>query len=387
MPRIFISTGEVSGDLQGALLIQALQTEAVAQKMPLEIVATGGPRMAAAGADLIADTTKIGSIGLVAALNYVLPTLGIQRQVQKYLQQHPPDTVVLIDYMSVNVPLGGVLRRNSAVPIAYYIAPQEWVWTASLSATGQIARTTSQLLAIFPEEAKHYQKHGANVTWVGHPLVDRLATAPSRAEARQMLGIAPDQLVITLVPASRRQEITYLLPVVLQAAQTILAQFPQAQFWLPLASPDFQAPIAAAAQAAGLSLNFVSEPLPALAAADLVITKSGTVNLEAALLNVPQIVIYRVHPFDVWFYRTFLKFSVDFISPVNLVTREPIVTELLQDQANPETIAKIALEILQQPQKRDQILQGYAKMRQALGEPGAVQRAAQAILQLLPAKA
>ncbi|NET52341.1 MAG: hypothetical protein F6K09_27730 [Merismopedia sp. SIO2A8] len=136
---IFISTGEVSGDLQGAMLIEALKRCAQITGLELEIVALGGEKMAAAGAKLLVNTTGIGSVGLLESLPFVLPTLQIQRRAQHYLQQHPPDIAVLIDYFGPNLVIGNLIRsRLPQVPIVYYIAPQDWVWSVSSRNTAKL---------------------------------------------------------------------------------------------------------------------------------------------------------------------------------------------------------------------------------------------------------
>jgi lipid-A-disaccharide synthase len=383
MARLFISTGEVAGDLQGSLLIKALQQQAQAQGLDLEILALGGDRMAAAGATLLGHTSSIGSIGLLEALRYLWPSFRVQQQAKRYLQAHPPDLVVLIDYMAANIPLGRHLRRAFGIPIIYYIAPQEWVWSSSISTTAQIVQITDRLLAIFPEEARYYQRHGAQVRWVGHPLLDHLQAAPTRQTARQRLGIPDDQIAIALIPASRKQELKYLLPVIFAAAQQVQTQQPKARFWIPLSLEQYRQPIAEAIDAYGLRADIVTEPQLVLAAADLAITKSGTVNLEAALLGVPQVVIYRVSRLTAWIARHLLKFSIPFMSPPNLVVMRPIVPEFLQDEATPDQVAQAALDLLT-PTRRQQVLSDYEHLRQALGETGAVERAAQEILALLP---
>ncbi len=383
--KIFISTGEVSGDLQGSLLIAALNRQAQATGLELEIVALGGTRMAAAGATLLADTTSVGSVGILESLPFLLPILQIQRNAQKYLQQHPPDLVVLIDYMALNLEIGTYLRRYlPAVPIIYYIAPQDWVWSLSQSNTARIIGISDLLLAVFPEEARYFKERGASVSWVGHPLVDRIEEFPSRVQARCALGIEPEKLAIALLPASRSQEIKYLLPVMFQAAQQIQTQLPQVHFWIPLSMEAYRRPIEQAIERYGLRATVLAgDNKQVLAAADLAITKSGTVNLELALLNVPQVVIYRVNPITAWIARYLFKFSIPFMSPPNLVQMKPVVPELLQELATPENIVREALSLLLNPQKRQQTLADYKEMRQALGESGVCSRAAQEILQLL----
>lgn len=385
MKRIFISTGEVSGDLQGSLLIQALRRRAEQADLQLDIWALGGQRMATAGATLLADTSAIGSIGLFESLPYVFSTLRIQHRVKQLLRRHPLDLVVMIDYVSPNVALGRFLRKYLPhVPTVYYIAPQEWVWSISPRNTQQILTISDRLLAIFPAEADYYQKQGGQVTWVGHPLLDRIQSAPSREQARHALGIPADQFVIALIPASRWQEIKYIVPVMLDAACQIQQQLPQAHFWLPLSLPAYQRALEQAIQQRGLRATLVADhsSQTVIAAADLAISKSGTVNLETALLNVPQLVMYRLNPVTAWIAEHLLRFSAPYVSPVNLTLMEPIVPEFLQYQATPERIAQTAIDLLH-PEHRQQMQAGYQRMRQALGEPGVCDRAAQEILTLL----
>jgi lipid-A-disaccharide synthase len=412
---IFISTGEVSGDLQGALLIDALKRQAKTVGLELEIVALGGEKMAKAGATLLGDTTTIGSVGLLESLPFVLPTLQVQRRAKQYLQQHPPDLVVLIDYMGPNLSIGSFIGRHlPKVPVVYYIAPQEWVWSLSPRNTATIVEMTDQLLAVFPEEARYFEKKGASVSWVGHPLVDKMQSSPTREQARKALGIEPDQTAIALLPASRRQELKYMMPIIFEAArqlqfklsgtgdmegedtgksQTKLSASGRLPiwassshsplFWIPLSLEAYRPAIETAIQQYGLSATVVAgQTQEVLAAADLAITKSGTVNLELALLNVPQVVFYRVSRLTYWIGQNFLKFSIPFMSPPNLVVMRSIVPELLQEQATPENIVQEALELLYNPERRQQTLADYQEMRQLLGEVGVCDRAASEILQL-----
>lgn len=386
--RIFISTGEVSGDLQGALLIKALHRHAATIGLELEILALGGDRMAEAGAKLLGHTSTIGSVGILESLPYVVPTLQVQRRAKQYLKQNPPDLVVLIDYMGPNVAFCGYLHKYlPQVPVVFFIAPQEWVWSVSSYNTDRIIEATAKILAIFPAEANYYQRKGGKVTLVGHPLVDRVQAAPDRETARSALSIAPNQTAIVLLPASRQQELKYLMPVMFEAAQQLQAKLPKAHFWIPLALEKYRPAIAAAIakyklRATLLDSNQGQTTLQAIAAADLAITKSGTVNLEMALLNVPQVVLYRVNPITAWIATSVLKFSIPFMSPPNLVEMKPIVPELLQDQATPENIIKEALDLLQ-PERRQKMLTDYREMQHAIGAPGVCDRAAEEILKLM----
>lgn len=394
--RIFISTGEVSGDLQGSLLIEALNQQAKARGLNLEILALGGDRMAAAGAELLGHTSAIGSMGIFESLPYILPTLNIQRQAKKFLQQHPPDLVVLIDYMGPNIAFCNYLSQHLPdVPVVYYIAPQEWVWAVNSYNTDRIIKATDRILAIFPEEANYFRRKGAEVSWVGHPLVDRMQSAPDRASAREALGISPEQKAVVLFPASRQQEIKYLMPVMFEAAQQIQAKIPEVHFWIPLALEKYRQPIEQAVQSYGLQATLLSDQstsdkskkssvaLQAIAAADLAITKSGTVNLEIALLKIPQVVLYKLNPITGWIAEHLLKFSAPFISPPNLVTMKPIVKEFLQYQATPDAIAEESIDLLLNPDRRQKMMADYEELSQIIGEVGVCNRAAIEILDLL----
>ena len=383
--KIFISTGEVSGDLQGSLLIAALHRQAANLDWELEIVALGGQRMAKAGATLLGDTSAVGSVGIIESLPYFIPTLQLQRQAKKYLEKHPPDLAILIDYMGPNLGVGSYLRRSGLnVPVVYYIAPQEWVWSVNERNTNLIKGMTDRILAIFPEEARYFAKKGASVTWVGHPLIDRMQNAPKREEARKMLAIASDEIAIALIPASRTQELKYLLPVICAAAQQLQAQIPQVRFFIPLSLEAFRPIIEQAIKDYNLRATLVfSQTQEVLAAADLAITKSGTVNLELALLNVPQLVIYRLNSITAWIGRRLLKLAIPFMSPVNLVNMKAIVPELQQEAVTAENIVATSLELLFNQERRQKTLTDYQEMRELLGEPGVCDRAALEILNLL----
>ncbi len=381
--HLLISAGEVSGDLQGSLLIQALHHEAAERHWSLDITALGGERMAAAGATLLANTTRIGAIGLFESLPYVRSTLAIQKQIRAFLKTVPPDLTVLIDYPGANIPLAGYLKQTySRSPIIYYIAPQEWVWAFGKGTTRQIVERTDQILAIFPEEAEYYAAHGAKTTWVGHPFVDALASSPNRTEARQRLGIPLEQTAIALLPASRRQELRHILPILSAAAQQIQQQVPTAHFYIPLAHDGFRQPLQTMIEQCGLQATLTEDAQLTLAAADLTIGKSGTVNLETALLGIPQIVVYCVHPVSGWLYRKLLGFKVPYISPVNLVAKRAIVPELLQEAATPDAISQLALKLIQPSELRSQMLEDY-RLHLNLGESGVLKRAANLILDSL----
>jgi lipid-A-disaccharide synthase len=384
--RIFISTGEVSGDLQGALLVEALYQVAAERGIELEIYALGGARMAQAGAKLLGDTTAIGSVGVFEAIPYILPTLQLQKRIRADLLKYPPDLAVLIDYMNPNLKIGRDLRRYfPKVPVVYYIAPQQWVWAFSEKDTKQIVANCDRMMAIFQDEADYFQRFGANVTWVGHPLVDRFPAPPDKQAARQALGLGAQDTVVTLLPASRRQELKYLMPRLLKAAQLLQDRNPELKFLVPAADGKFQTVFETALKQYGIRGRvIIQQTQQAIAAADLAITKSGTANLEIALMNVPQVVAYRLNPISAWLVYYIARFRISFASPVNLAVNKAVVPEFLQWQVTPAAVAEAAWQLLTDPSARQAMLDGYQEVRQALGEPGVCRRAAAKILDELP---
>lgn len=384
MVNIFISTGEVSGDLQGAMLIQSLYKVAAEHQIPLEIAGLGGDRMAATGAKIIANTAAIGSMGLVEGIPFVLPTMKIQNIAKTYLQANSPDILVLIDYPAPNLALAGYVKRKFPnVPVVYYIAPQDWA-VPMLNNVPKIARLVDKLLAIFPEEAKYFASQDLDVTWVGHPLLDRMAQAPSKQQARLSLGIASEAQIITLFPASRQQELKYLLPEIFEAARQIRLQLPEVRFLIPLSLVNYRSVIESAIAKYHLPATIIeAQTLEAIAAADLAITKSGTVNLELALLNIPQVVVYRVHPLTAWLARHILGLDIPLMSPANLILQKEIVPELQQEEVTANNISQEAIALLSDGEARQKIINQYQKMRSLLGTVGVCDRTAEAILKLV----
>ncbi|MEB3305449.1 MAG: lipid-A-disaccharide synthase [Cyanobacteriota bacterium] len=388
MVRLLVSTGEVSGDLQGSLLIRALHAEADRRQLPLEVVALGGERMRQAGAELLADTSRLGAIGLWEALPMVLPTLSLQRRLRRWLQANPPDGVVLIDYMGANINLGLRLKRlYPSVPISYYIAPQEWAFRLGDGGTTRLIGFSDRILAIFPQEASFYASRGAKVTWVGHPLIDTVGHLPSRQEARRNLGLSQEAPVLLLLPASRPQELRYLLPPMAAGVALLQQRMPELEVLLPAGLPGFEPTLEQAMTDAGARARVVpAEDADRLkpelcAAADAALTKSGTANLELALRGVPQVTGYRVSRPTAFVARHLLRFNVPHISPINLLLQERLVPELLQDDFTAEGVATTVGELLaaDNPARARQ-LEGYGRLRKSLGEEGVTSRAAAAIL-------
>ncbi len=387
--KLLISTGEVSGDLQGSLLIKALKDNAEKRKIKLDIIALGGERMREAGAKLISNTSSIGAIGFLEALPYVLPTLNAQSKIDNYLNSSPPDAVVLIDYMGPNIRLGLKVKKTFPnIPIIYYIAPQEWAWRLGDSGTTDLIGFTDKILAIFEEEAKFYSNKGGNVRFVGHPMLDFYRNIPSREEALKKIGLSPNNKLLLIIPASRKQELKYILPTLLQVAKLLQEKDPSIIVFIPSGLKEFdevlnQSFIKSGVNGRVVMSNEVDHMKPFLfSAAHLALSKSGTINMELALNSVPQIVGYKVSRITAFFARRLLQFNVKYISPVNLLLNEMLIPEFIQEDFKTEKIFNSALQILEDLSTREEIISGYKRLRDKLGKPGVTDRASRDILDL-----
>ena len=387
--KLLISTGEVSGDLQGSLLIKALKEEAEKRSMKLEIRALGGKRMKESGAELICDTSSIGAIGFLEAIPYILPTLKSQSKISKYLRDDPPDGVVLIDYMGPNIKLGMKIKKLlPKIPIIYYIAPQEWAWRIGDGGTTDLITFTDKILAIFEEEAKFYSFKGGNVHWVGHPMLDFYEKIPSREEALKKIGLSSEAKLLLLIPASRKQELKYILPTLMQSAALLQKKDPSIIVFIPSGLREFDEPLNNSMRKYGvngkvISSEDVDDLKPYLfSAAYLGLSKSGTINMELALNSIPQVIGYKVSRPTAFFARNLLRFKVKYISPVNLLLNEELIPEFVQEDFNADSIYNSALDIVEDLSIRRNMLDGYKRLRDKLGNPGVTKRASRDIIDL-----
>ena len=388
--KLLISTGEVSGDLQGSLLIKALRDNAELRKIELEIIALGGERMREAGAELISNTSSIGAIGFLEAIPYIFPTLNVQSKIDNYLDFSPPDAVVLIDYMGPNIRLGLKVKKTYPnIPIIYYIAPQEWAWRLGDSGTTDLISFTDKILAIFEEEANFYSNKGGNVNFVGHPMLDFYSNIPTREESLKRLGLTLDKKLLLIIPASRKQELKYILPTLLKAAKLLQENDPSITVIIPSGLKEFDEILQNSLDEYDISgriilSNEVDDIKQFLfSAAHLALSKSGTINMELALNLVPQIVGYKVSRITAFFARYLLRFNVKYISPVNLLLNKMLIPEFIQEEFKAEKIFNAALKIIDDNSTKKEIILGYKSLKDKLGKSGVTDRASEDILDLL----
>jgi lipid-A-disaccharide synthase len=368
-----IVAGEASGDLHGAELCRALRALAP----DCRLVGMGGARMAAAGLDVIADVTSSAAVGHTEALGKVPTVYRAYRRLQATLRaSRHPDALVLIDFPEFNLRLAKAARRG-AVPVIYYIPPQIWAWRAGRLAT--IRRRVALVLAVLPFEVALYRRGGVPVEFVGHPVVDALVGAPSRAEARAKLGLADEDLVIGLLPGSRRTEVERHLPAMREATDRIAAVHPRARFLLARA-PTVEAAIVRAH--VGPDIHVVEEGTHTVVrAADVLLATSGTVTLEAALLGTPMVVCYRLS----WLSEalTRLLIRVPWISLANLTLGRAVIPELYREGTTGEGLAREAFRLIEDPGARAAQRRAFAELGELLGEPGVSTRAARRVLALV----
>jgi len=385
--KIFISTGEVSGDLHGSLLSKALFDEAGKKSLDLEICGLGGERMKKEGVKVLQDTTSISAIGIWEALPLILPTIRIQRRFYKLLKKYPPDCLILIDYMGPNINIGTKLKRSrNNIPIYYYIAPQEWAWRVGNNSTTNLINFSDKIFAIFKQEANFYKRRGGNVFWVGHPMIDLTKKLPSKKDSRTILKLRENQNILLLMPASRPQELKYVLPTFLKTAKKLQLRYPNLIVYIPSCRRNFDEKFRKGLEKYDIKGKVISqqddaELIPYIySLAKLALCKSGTVNMELALYGIPQIIGYKVSRVTAFIAKRILNFKVRFISPVNLLMKKFVIPEFVQKNFIEEKIFYKACRLLDLKSEKAKIKKGYTLLKKELGEEGVVDRAAKEII-------
>lgn len=362
-PRLFISAGEVSGDLYGAGLLEALR-----QHWPdLQAYGLGGPWLQAAGLHLLADVRSRAAVGLSENLAGLPFFWRLKARLQAWLRQMRPDAVILVDFQGLNLQLAG-LAKALGIPVIYFVAPQDWLWGLA-AGTRRIVRDVDLILAIFAPEAEYYQLAGAQVVRVGHPLLSALPRM-SREQARQSLGLAPEQPIVCWMPGSRRHELRRLLPVMTR----IQTHLPQGlKHLMPLAA-DFLAP---SAELGWAQLLTADQRYAAMLAADVVIGASGNMVLEAALLARPVVAMYQVSPLTYAVARRLVP--LPWITLPNILLQREVVPEFVQTLAP----AAIAARLQAERDKPDKWAAVAQALRECLAPAEAYARAAAAIADYL----
>jgi len=371
------SAGEASGDLHGGTLCRAL-----AELAPgMRLFGMGGPRMAAAGMDVVVDPTHRAVVGMSEAAGRLPELYRAYRALCRRLRESRPRALVVIDFPDFNLLLARRARR-AGVPVIYFIPPQIWAWRAGR--IGQVARRVSRVLAVLPFEPALYERAGIAVTFVGHPLLDALPFDLTRDEARGRLGLTPSDEVIGLLPGSRPEEIARLLPPMLGAAARLYAAAPTRRFALGLAPSVARATVEGMIRGGGAGPRIqIAEgrTYEVMAGADALLVASGTATLEAALLGTPMVVCYRVSRLTEAVARLFVR-GVQWVSLPNIIAGRTVVAEILQDEVRGPQLAHEAERLLCDPEQAALQRAAFKDIRSVLGEPGVGRRAARAVLEV-----
>ncbi len=388
--KIFISTGEVSGDLHGSLLANALFNEAEKRSIDLEICGLGGERMRKEGVKILQDTTSISAIGVWEALPLIIPTIQIQKKFYKSLKNLSPNCLVLIDYMGPNIKIGRKLKsEKNKIPIYYYIAPQEWAWRVGNNSTTDLISFSDRIFAIFKQEANFYKRRGGNVLWIGHPMIDLIKKIPTKKDSREILNLRANENILLIMPASRPQELRYVLPVFMQVARKLQQLYPNLIVYIPSCREVFDSKFKLALDKFKVKGKVISQTdieelkTHIYSLTKLALCKSGTVNMELALYGIPQIVGYRVSRVTAFIAKKILNFKVKFISPVNLLVKKLIIPEFVQKEFEVKKIYEKACRVLDRKSEKEKISKGYADLKKELGKEGVVKRAAEEIINSL----
>lgn len=328
--HIALLAGEASGDLLGAPLLQALR-----ERLPhARFSGVGGAAMQAAGLHSLIDMERLSVMGLVEVLRHLPDILAAERALLAHWAADPPDVFIGIDAPDFNLRIARALHARG-VRTVHYVSPSLWAWKEKR--IHKIRRCIDLMLCLFPFETAVYDKHGVAAVCVGHPLRDRLRMVPA-AEARAALGLPPQARILGLFPGSRRGEVRRLLPVFLETWQRLQAADPALQAVLSLRQPPDKASAALLATLPHVH-RFDADSATLMAASDALLLASGTITLEAALLNRPMVVAYRVHPVSAALARALKLLKTNRFSLPNLLAGADIVPECMQEECNPARLA------------------------------------------------
>ena len=358
-PRVMIVAGEASGDAIAAGLIRAVR-----ERLPgAAFEGVAGPRMAAAGCRALYPSDKLSVVGLTEVLRHFGDIRAVFNGLKQRLRQDPPDLLVCVDLPDFNLRLAKV-AKSAGIPVVYYVSPQVWAWRRGR--VHKIGRIVDHMMVIFPFETELYEAAGVPVTYVGNPLVERMAEVPERDQARARLDLPQTAPVVALLPGSRRSEALRMAPILLEAAEILQERHPGTHFVLPVAGPQVARVLEELRGEMGpANLVRCEDSVLATAAADCAAVTSGTATLETAVVGTPLIVLYKLSPLTFWLAQRLVK--VPYIGMVNLIAGHEVAPELIQDDAEPETVAAALERYLDSPEARERARADLAGVRETLG--------------------
>jgi lipid-A-disaccharide synthase len=352
-----VVAGEASGDLLGAHFVRALK-----QTHPnLRAAGIAGPRLVDTGVEALYPSEKLAVNGYVEVLRHLPELLWIRSRITRHFLRERPRVFVGIDAPDFNFTLEAKLK-HAGIPTVHFVSPSLWAWRPER--IHRIGQAVSHMLVVFPFEEQIYRDAGIPVTYVGHPLADVIPLEPDTTAARAALGLAPGP-VIALLPGSRHSEVSRHARLMLDAAALILRQHPDAQFVLPAASEAAARQVRQASQGLALPLRILAgQSHTALAACDVALVASGTATLEAALFKKPMVITYRVPALTAYLMRK--KALQPWIGLPNVLARDFVVPERVQEAATPRALADDALAWLDDAPRRLELKETFRTMHLSL---------------------
>lgn len=375
-----IIAGEASGDILGAGLIRSLRN----RYPKARFVGIGGDEMIAEGFHSLVPMERLSVMGLVEVLGRIRELFSIRARLLSYFFATPPDVVIGID--SPDFTLAIERRcREAGIPSVHYVSPSVWAWRQKR--IFKIAKSVDLMLTLLPFEARFYEEHQVPVAFVGHPLADRIPLVPETGKARQELGLNESAPLLAVLPGSRAGEVERLGTLFLEAARWIQTRRPDVQLVIPCVNREREQQVRELIEALDVKLQATivrGRSREVMAASDVVLLASGTATLEAMLLKKPMVVGYRLSNVSWALISRLVK--VPHVSLPNLLAKQSLVPELLQDDATPESLGAAVLERMENQQERDRLVEAFTELHHTLKQ-NADEKAAQAISELLEERA
>ena len=370
--KIMMSAGEASGDLHGARLAK----EMLEMEPDVKLFGFGGAKMAEAGVRLVRDCRDYSIMGVWEVVLGLGRLLQLEKMLVESMREEKPDLLLIIDYPDFNWRLAAKAKALG-VPVFSYIPPSAWAWRKGRAK--KCAAIAKEIVTIFHHEIGPYVTAGANVSFLGNPLVDTVHADMEPEAARAFFGLKDGERAALLLPGSRRQEISFLLPDMLKAVRILKAKRPETRFFLPVAPGLERQEIERHIEKSGASVELTEEHVyDLMGVADFAIATSGTVVMEAALMDLPAVVCYRMGRLNYAIGRMLVK--IDHFSLPNIILGEEAEPELLQDEVTPERIAEEAAKLYKGEPQRDSVMARLKVAVLQLGPPGASVRVAAHVL-------
>jgi lipid-A-disaccharide synthase len=367
--------GEASGDAHAAEVIAQLKLT----QPDIRISGMGSQEMKNAGVDVFFDSSSIAVTGLLEVLRHWGDIKQAMNIVKRALDETRPDLLVLVDYPEFNLKMARH-ARELGIKVLFYISPQVWAWRPKR--IHKIGSLIDHMAVIFKFEQQYYKDAGIPVSFVGHPLVDKVQTDIDASAVRAQMGIPPAAKVVGLFPGSRHNEITRLLPLMFATARQMQIQDPTLKFLLPVASSQYFDHISRQCNDSGIDITVSQGGIyEVIACCDVIATCSGTVTLEIALLKVPMCILYKIS----WFSYSIMSrlLTIPYIGLANIVAGKAVVREFLQHDASPDTVSRELFELMENQEYRQQVKAGLEQVRENLGAGNGARNMAQLVLSLL----